>query len=154
MKRVIVIALAAMLVAVGCAGASSSPQIRSAAIATSSQAVEASAALAVTPALVPLDSVTPTANSQLMCVLQIPAQMGTDLTPMTIVYYATNSATCAQYLAKQNANATGWEAQHPATILKSVPTGKPVCSGLIGGISISVYGTGAAEFACSEMGIK
>lgn len=38
-----------------------------------------------------------------MCILEMPAQMGTDMTPITMVLPGADSAKCAQYLAQQNA---------------------------------------------------
>ena len=73
---------------------------------------------------------------------------------MTFVYFGADAPECAQYLAHQNAGKTGWEAAHPATIVSGVPAQSPVCTGTIGGLTMSIYRTGAAQYACSAMGLK
>jgi hypothetical protein len=112
----------------------------------------ASTSIIASPTAAPTPSASAVATS--LCVLQIPAQMGTDMTPITTVYPGADSAQCAQYLAKQNAGKTGWAAAHPATIVVALPAGKPVCSGTMEGLSVVIYGTGAAQFACSALGLK
>lgn len=154
--RKIGFALAAMLALAGCsARATNQPTQHGGTQAPSQAAASANMSTpARTPTLTLLTTAPSPAAAASVCIIQIPAQMGTDYTPMTFVYYGTDAATCAQYLAKQNANATGWEAQHPATIVYAVPAGNPVCSGTVGGLSIAIYGTAAAEYACSAMGLK
>jgi hypothetical protein len=112
----------------------------------------ASPSMTTSPTAAPTPSGSAATGS--LCVLQIPAQMGTDMTPITIVYAGADSSQCAQYLAQQNAGKTGWEAAHPATIISTVPAGKPICSGTVEGLSVAIYGTAAAQYACSALGLK
>ena len=102
----------------------------------------------------PAATVATTAPTSSLCILQVPAQMGTDLTPMTFVYSGADATQCAQYLAQQNAGKTGWEAAHPATIVSTVPAASPICTGAVGGLTLAVYGTSAAQYACSALGLK
>ena len=89
-----------------------------------------------------------------VCILQVPAQILTDYTPITLVYSGTDAAQCAQYLAAQPTAGNAWEAEHPPTIVSAVPAGSPVCTGTMGGLTIAIYGTAAAQYACSSLGLK
>jgi hypothetical protein len=107
-----------------------------------------STAVAATPTATaaPTPSPTPVVNSE--CILSIPAQFGTDLTPVVIHYVGADEATCSGYLAKQNTGATGWEKDHPATRVASVPSGAPACDVTVKGVRLVIYGTGAAKLSC------
>ncbi|MGH7486312.1 MAG: hypothetical protein ACREMY_12045 [bacterium] len=125
-----------------------------------------STALPAAPAITPTETSVPTAapsvaapsvviaNSPAVspgtCVISIPEQYGTDLTPVVIEYPSADEAACAGYLAKQNTGTTGWSAAHPATRITGVPTGPAACD-LIKGLRIIVFGTGAATLSCQAL---
>lgn len=88
------------------------------------------------------------------CIISAPAQVGTDMTPIIMVYQHTDAATCQAYLDKQNKGATGWAADHPATIVTTMPSGTPACSGSMQGIDVAIYGTSAAKYACTALGLS
>lgn len=104
-----------------------------------------SAAPSATPAKAP-------SAAAVDCILSIPQQVGTDLTPVVIQYPGADEAACAAYLVKQNAGATGWQKDHPATRTGVLPTGKPVCSTTYKGIAYVVWGTTAAQYTCTALG--
>jgi hypothetical protein len=107
-----------------------------------------------TPSLTLPATVPSPAPSASVCVLQVPAQILTDYTPITLVYSGTDAAQCAQYLAAQPTAGNAWEAEHPPTIVSAVPAGSPVCTGTVGGVTLAIYGTAAAQYACSALGLK
>jgi hypothetical protein len=84
-----------------------------------------------------------------MCILELPAQVAGDETPITFVYFGRDAARCAQDLATLNDPVTGSQAQHPAKIVTAVPSGSPVCSDTAAdGTRYAIYGTLAAQQAC------
>ena len=84
-----------------------------------------------------------------MCILELPAQVAGDETPITFVYFGRDATRCAQDLAILNDPATGSQAQHPAKIVTAVPSGSPVCSDTAAdGTRYAIYGTLAAQQAC------
>jgi hypothetical protein len=107
-----------------------------------------------TPSLTLPATVPSPAPSAFVCILQVPAQILTDYTPITLAYSGTDAAQCAQYLAAQPTAGNAWEAEHPPTIVSAVPAGSPVCTGTVGGVTLAIYGTSAAQYACSALGLK
>lgn len=79
--------------------------------------------------------------------------MGADLTPVVISYPDADDATCAGYLATQQAKATDAYAKaHPASRVSALPAGAPACSVTSQGIKLIVYGTTAAQSTCTTLG--
>lgn len=160
----IAFALAAMLALTSCsAQTTSQPTVGPAAPPTQNGATSAPSqadtlatrpAPAGTPSLTLPATVPSPAPSAFVCILQVPAQILTDYTPITLVYTGTDAAQCAQYLAAQPTAGNAWEAEHPPAIVSAVPAGSPVCTGTVGGVTLAIYGTAAAQYACSALGLK
>jgi hypothetical protein len=102
------------------------------------------------PTSAPPTSAPPTsAPTAPVCILEMPAQVGGDNTPITFVFRGMDAQGCAAELAKINDPVHGSATQGPATIVSTVPAGPPMCTGTrADGREYEIYGTLAAEQAC------
>ena len=128
-----------LIVLAGCSSGSATGPITTSTSAPSESAPPASAA----PVSATLTPGVP------MCILELPAQVPGDNTPITFVYFGRDAARCAQDLATLNDPVTGSQAQNPAKIVTAIPSGSPVCSDTSAdGTPYAIYGTLAALQAC------
>ena len=81
------------------------------------------------------------------CIIQLPTQYLTDLTPVTIRYQPMTPKACRALLVKVNKVRTGWARTHRAKIVATVP-GKPICSYRFNHIKFTIYGKAAAKYVC------
>ena len=99
-----------------------------------------------TPAL--LQTATP-APSLSVCIIEMPAQVQGDNTPITFVHFGEDAAQCALEVAQMNDPVHGSTTQGPAKVIHAIPSGTPICTVMTpNGIKYEIYGTLAAMQAC------
>jgi hypothetical protein len=102
-----------------------------------------------TPTVAPT-SLGPTQMPALLrpCLISVPEQVGPTIEAVEIRFLNTAAADCATYLANQNTGATGWHADHPATLTNKQPLGVPTCFVTLNGVRAEVFGGDATKQIC------
>jgi len=134
----------------GCSGASgigTGAQGSTSTVATiSSGATGTVPVITRTPALPTAATPAPSAP---VCIIEMPAQIGDDNTPITFVHFGEDAEQCALEVAKMNDPDHGSATQGPAKIAYAIPAGSPMCTGTRpDGLRYAIYGTLAAMQAC------
>ena len=93
---------------------------------------------------------TPTAAATADCIISVPTQILTDLTPVVVRYDGLTAEQCAGYL-KVAPDASQWTKDHPPTQLSSPPSQAPSCVVMLAGVTTTVWGTTGAEFLCKSL---
>lgn len=124
----------------GCWGATATPGLTTA--PTAGQAATG-APSGATPAAQP-------SQAAGACIISTPQQVGADETPIVIAYEGYGEDQCAALLVVA-ADASEFAKAHPPTRLEAPPTTEPVCTKTLQGATLTVWGTTAAQVACSAL---
>lgn len=138
------------IIALAVAACSSSPAATAGPVATPAPS---SAPAAATSAPTLAATVAPTATAAAAggsCIVSTPTQVGTDMTPVVVQFDGYTAAQCAAALVLP-ADASDFAKANPPTRLAAPPSGAPVCTKSLGGVTVSVWGTAAAQVACAAM---